>query len=351
MGGGYDAPCLPPPSGVGRLSLARVRPLRCLVVGQLPAPDLDLIRCLVPEDRVELVLAESPAVLADLGQFDVIWRLFPGTVNGVFQDLFPAALDSHPEVRWVHTASAGIDQLASYFRNRGQVTLTHSAGVTAIPISEFVVTCLLHHCKRFPELAALQSRRQFEQLSLGELGDLKVVLFGLGAIATEVARRLSPFGCSITGVRRDSGKAGPPGVSKVFAARDLVRACSAADALVLVAPLTAQTAGVVNRTVLSELADGSVLVNVARGGLIDEADLIEEMGKGRPEAAYLDAFLEEPLPASSALWTTPGVHISPHLSWSSPHLAHRTSEFFAQQLCRWLDGEALANCADPEAGY
>ncbi|MGC1183858.1 MAG: hypothetical protein WBA31_01740, partial [Candidatus Dormiibacterota bacterium] len=148
------------------MRVTEVRPLRCLVVGQLPNPDLGLVRSLIPPDRVEFVLAESPADLAGLGQCEVIWRLFPGTVDGVFRDLLPAALDSHPEVRWVHTASAGIDQLAAYFRDRDQITLTHSAGVTAIPIAEFVVTCLLHHCKRFPELAALQSQRQFEQLRL-----------------------------------------------------------------------------------------------------------------------------------------------------------------------------------------
>lgn len=325
--------------------------MRCLVLGQLPAPDLDLVRRLVPGDQAEIVVAPRNTDLATLGDFDVIWRLFPQSSSGVAQDQLPAALESHPEVRWVHTASAGIDHLAPLFLDRSQITLTHSAGVTAVPIAEFVVARLLQHCKRLPELEQLQSRRQFEQISLRELGDLSVVLFGLGAIAAEVTRRLIPFGCRISGVRRDPSKADPPGVAEVFATADLARACRGGDALILVAPLTARTEGVINEGVLSELNDQSALVNVARGGLIDETALLAGIAKGRPAAAYLDAFVEEPLPAGSPLWNTPGVHISPHLSWSSPHLARRTSELFAEQLRRWLAGEALTNRADPRAGY
>lgn len=325
--------------------------VRCLVVGQLPVPDLELVRRVIPQQRAELVLPDGGADLARLGQFEVIWRLFPAEVEGVARDQFAEALESHPEVRWVHTSSAGIDHLASLFLDRPNTLLTHSAGVTAIPIAEFVVGCLLQHCKRAAELAELQRQRRFVQLPLRELGDLRVVLFGLGAIGSEVARRLSPFGCQLVGVRRDPSRPGPPGVSQVFGSQEFARACQGADALILVAPLTPDSEGAVNTEVLSRLAPGSVLVNVARGGLVDEPALLAAAAAGRPAAAYLDTFLDEPLPENSPWWATPGVHVSPHLSWSSAHLARRTSELFGEQLRRWLAGEPLLNRADPRAGY
>lgn len=324
--------------------------VHCLVLGALPEPELDIVRRSVPENLAELVIAPAGAELSGLGQFEVIWRRFPGEDEDG-GDQLPAALEAHPEVRWVHTVSAGIDHLVDLFIDRPQIILTTSAGVTAVPIAEFVVACLLHHVKRFSELEDLQRQSQFEQLLLREMGDLQVVLLGLGAIATEVVRRLVPFGCRITAVRRDASKPAPPGVDLVRPTRELARACRDAGALVLVAPLTAETEGVVNDEVLSQLAEGSALVNVARGGLVDEGALIKGMKDGRPVEAYLDAFVEEPVPSSSPLWTAPGIHISPHLSWSSSHLGRRSSELFGEQLSRWIAGKPLLNRADPRAGY
>jgi phosphoglycerate dehydrogenase-like enzyme len=325
--------------------------VRCLAVGQFPTPDVELIRQSIPAGQAELVLTEVGDDLTRLGRFDMIWRLMPAEVDGVAHDQLANALGTHPEVDWVHTVSAGIDHLAALFADRPNVILTHSAGVTAIPIAEFVVGCLLQHCKRVAELADLQRERRFVQLTLRELGDMRVVLLGLGAIGSEVARRLAPFGCQVVGVRRDPSRPTPPGVTQVFGSQDLARSCQGADALILVAPLTPDTERAVNAEVLAELAEGSVLVNVARGGLVDEAALLAAVSAGRPAAAYLDAFVEEPLPHGSPLWTAPGVHVSPHLSWSSSHLARRTSELFAEQLRRWLAGEPLRNRADPGAGY
>lgn len=320
-------------------------------MGRVPEPDLELVRRSVAPAQVELVIPDPGMDLGGLGEFGVIWRLFPGAADAGPPERFPDSLRSHPEVRWVHTASAGIDQLATLFQNRPDTILTHSAGVAAIPIAEFVVGCLLQHCKRFSELTRQQRQRRFEQLPLRELGDLQVVLFGMGAIAGELAVRLSPFGCRLVGVRRDPSRPGPPGVQPVFGSSDLARACEGADALVLVAPLTPETRVAIDAEVLSRLALGSVLVNVARGGLVNETELLAALRQGRPAAAYLDVFTEEPLPPASPLWTAPGVHVTPHLSWSSTHLARRSSELFADQPRRWLSGEPLLNRANPEAGY
>ncbi len=330
---------------------AEFRPVRCLIVGRLPEPDLGLVREQVGLDGLELVTAAPGEEALAQGQFDCIWRLFGGRLSGDTADSLKVALSQHPEVRWVHTVSAGVDHLDEIMAPYPDIVLTNSAGVVAIPIAEFVVGCLLQHCKRYPEIWALQQQARWESLHLRELGDLKVVIMGLGAIGQELARRLLAFGCQLTGVRRHPEAGGNGLVSTLFPPDRLVDACQGADALVLAAPLTRETRGLVSAEVLAALKPGACLVNIARGGLVDEAEVMEALRTGPLAAAYLDAFEEEPLPEASPLWSAPGVHVSPHISWSSPNFTRRTSELFAAQLRRFAAGEPLANHVDLAAGY
>ena len=324
---------------------------RCLIVGQLPEPDLEAVARQAGRDRVDLVVASPGQEALDRGPFDCIWRLFEGGLTGSSGDPLGAALSAHREVRWVHTVSAGIDRLGETMARFPDILLTNSAGVVAIPIAEFVVGCLLQHCKRFPEIWALQREGRWEALALRELGDLKVVMLGLGAIGSEVARRLAPFGCHVTAVRRRPEAGGGGLVADLVASDSLVEACDGADALILAAPLTEQTRGLVSGDVLGALNQGACLVNIARGGLIDQNALLEALRSGPLSAAYLDAFEEEPLPAASPLWAAPGVFLSPHISWSSPNFARRAGELFADQLRRFAAGQPLRNRVDLSAGY
>lgn len=318
--------------------------VRCLVVGAAPEPDLSSLRELA--GPVELVWDRGGAAPGD---FDCVWRLYGGRLQGAAHDPLEVALEGHPEIRWVHTVSAGIDHLRPLFQRHRGVVLTHSAGVVAAPIAEFVVGCLLQHCKRAARLAELQRERRFEAVDLRELADLRVVILGLGAIGSRTADLLSAFGCDLIGVRRHPERGGP--ISDVRAPAELGSACDGADALVLAAPFTPATGRLVDDAILSRLAPGSVLVNIARGELVDEVALIRHLGAGPLGAAYLDAFAREPLPASSPLWGAEGVFISPHVSWSSPNFARRAVELFASQLQRFRQGEPLLNVADVTEGY
>ena len=316
------------------------------MVGNSPEPDPQVLASL--DQGVELV---GPGAGVGEGRFDCIWRLYGGRLQGVREDPLEAALAAHPEVRWVHTVSAGIDHLRDLMGAHPGVTLTTSAGVVAVPIAEYVLGCLLHHCKRFADLAELQRQHRFEALSLRELGDLKVVLVGLGAIGNEVARRAQALGAEVLAVRRRPELGGGPLDLRVVGPGHLAAACRGADALVLAAPLTESSRGLIGTLELQGLAEGAALVNVARGGLVDQPALLQALAAGPLAAAYLDAFEEEPLPPTSPLWTVPGVFISPHVSWSSPHFARRSTELFLEQLARFRRGLALRNVADLGAGY
>ena len=320
--------------------------VRCLVVGRSPTPAPEVLARL---DRgVELV---GPGAGVGEGRFDCIWRLFGGRLERGRQDPLEAGLKAHPEVRWVHTVSAGIDHLGPLLVPYPGVTLTTSAGVVAVPIAEFVLACLLHHCKRLADLEELQRKRRFEALSLRELGDLRVVLVGLGAIGNEVAKRALALGAQVIAVRRRPELGGGPCKLPVVGPEGLTEACRGADALVLAAPLTGSSRGMIGEPQLLQLAGGSALVNIARGGLVDEPALLRALAAGPLAAAYLDVFDEEPLPDSSPLWAAPGVHLSPHVSWSSPHFARRSTELFLDQLSRFRQGLPLRNAADLVQGY
>lgn len=319
-------------------------PVRCLVVGVAPEPDLTAVRELA--GPVDLVWDRDGTAEGD---FDCVWRLYGGRLQGAVQDPLETALDRHPEIRWVHSVSAGIDHLRPLFQGRPDLVLTHSAGVVAAPIAEFIVGCLLQHCKRTAHLAELQRERRFESVALRELADLRVVILGLGAIGGRAAELLSAFGCDLIGVRRHPARGGP--IADVRPAEDLGSACEGADALVVAAPFTPATGHLVDDAVLSRLAVGSVLVNVARGELIDDTALLHRLAAGPLGSAYLDAFTEEPLPVTSPLWGAERVFISPHVSWSSPNFARRAVELFASQLRRFRDGEPLLNVADVNEGY
>lgn len=324
--------------------------VRCLIVGRLPEPDLGLVLARAGGGEIDLVAAPLGLEAEVLGPFDCIWRLFEGRFAGVRRNPLADALAAHPEVRWVHSVSAGIDGFGEALAGHPDIVLTNSAGVVAIPIAEFVVGCLLHHCKRLSEIWAAQRDSRWESFRLRELGDFKVVILGFGAIGVEVARRLQPFGCRVTAVRRHPEAGGAGLALEVTSPGRLAEACLGADALVLAAPLTAETRGIVSREVLSALTREACVINIARGGLIDEPALMAAL-QGEALSAYLDAFNEEPLPRSSPFWTTPGIFLSPHISWSSPNFTRRTCELFGDQLRRFSQGQKLLNQVDLRAGY
>ncbi len=316
------------------------------MVGRSPTPDPGVLARL---DRgVELV---GPGAGVGEGRIDCIWRLFGGRLEEAPEDPLEAGLKAHPGVLWVHTVSAGIEHLRPLLVGYPEVTLTTSAGVVAVPIAEFVVACLLHHCKRLSDLDELQRQRRFEAVPLRELGDLRVVLVGLGAIGNEVAKRALALGAQVIAVRRRPELGGGPHKLPVVGPEGLTEACRGADALVLAAPLTGGTRGMIGDQQLLQMAGGSALVNIARGGLVDEPALLRALAGGPLAAAYLDAFAEEPLPDSSPLWTARGAHLSPHVSWSSPHFARRSTELFLDQLSRFRQGLPLQNAADLARGY
>jgi len=281
----------------------------------------------------------------------------PGDSADALAELLAGA---HPALRWVHATSAGAGELV---RRAGldrdaldRVVITTSSGVHAVPLAEFAVLGLLAVAKDLPGLVAAQRARSWPTVRqpLRELRGQTLVLVGLGEIGREVARLGKALGMRTVGVRRGARPTGappPPFTDEVHRADRLPELAGRADALVVSLPLTGETAGLLDRATIERLPPSCIFVNVGRGGVVDEAALVDALRERRIAGAVLDVFATEPLPPGSPLWTLPNALVSPHAAALSEHENERIVEQFVANLRRFLDGEPLANAVQPGVWY
>jgi phosphoglycerate dehydrogenase-like enzyme len=254
-----------------------------------------------------------------------------------------------PKLRWIHSASAGVDRISiPSVRQRGLV-VTNARGVFSRPIAEYVVMMSLAVARRLPQLLELQRERTWQPLRGRELSELTIGIVGYGSIGAEVARLLQPFGCRIVATRRHPER-GADGV-ELYGLDDLREVLRASHIVVVAAPLTEETAGLIGAEQLAEMREDAWLINIARGRLIDELALRRALESGWIGGAVLDVFSEEPLSPDSPLYRTPNVIITPHTSWASDRVIERSVELFIDNLRRDRAGEPLRNVVDLEAGY
>ena len=274
---------------------------------------------------------------------------------GITADLLAAAR----RLRWVHSAAAGVGNVLKSGIADTDVVLTNSAGIHAIPMAEFVIAGILHFMRGLDVAIDQQRRAEWSKAffvaddsPLRELGDSRVLIVGTGGIGQATATRLSCFGATCIGVRRRPEMGVPPGFAEVVGPERLEDELPKANVLILAAPLTSATAQLMPRERLERLPRGAIVVNVARGGLMDElavADLLEE---GWLRGAVLDVFTEEPLPAEHRLWRLRSALVVPHVSPVSPgRFWPRQLDLFLDNWRRYSAGQSLRNLVDKHAGY
>jgi phosphoglycerate dehydrogenase-like enzyme len=238
-----------------------------------------------------------------------------------------------PALEVVQVRSAGVDWIVDLVPPH--VTLCGARGTRDRAMAEWVVAALLADLKGVRPFAEAQAARRWQRLDIGDLGELKVLILGHGAIGRETERLLAPFGTEVRGVARRARD----GVASLSELGSLL---GWADALVNLLPLTPATERLVDAAMLSSLPDGALYVNAGRGATTDTSALLEELQRGRLRAV-LDVVDPEPLPPEHPLWEAPGVLISPHVAGDTAESDRAAWRLVGEQLARFARGEPLLN--------
>lgn len=254
-----------------------------------------------------------------------------------------------PSLRWVQICSTGFSDNVTPQVLDGTVTLTNAPGLHTIPIAESVLAAMLDHAKRLKQRRADQRNRVWRQLANDELFGRTVLIVGLGRIGQQVAILCQTFGMRVVGTRRSPGSV--EHVDEVFPPSELIDRLVTADFIVIAVPHTPETIDMLDARAFSAMKASAYLVNVGRGVVVDEGAMIDALRSGRIAGAYLDAFVEEPLPTDSPLWGLENVLLVPHDSHSSPHIGDRMVELFCDNLRRYVAGQPLDHVCDPGRGY
>jgi phosphoglycerate dehydrogenase-like enzyme len=240
-------------------------------------------------------------------------------------------LRASPKLQWVHAHSAGLDRpIYAELQVRG-VRVTSSAGANAAPVAHTAVAAVLALGRQFPVQIAAQYKRQYTPMTnhskLHDLTGQTALVLGLGAIGSLIAKYLTALDIKVIGITRSNFD-------------ELSRYLPKIDFLVLACPLTAQTKGLVNAQLLSKMKAGSYLVNVARGEVCVEADVIAALQSGQLGGAFLDGFEVEPLSTDSPLWSSPNVMLSAHTAGHFTGHADAVTQIFIKHLSNFLKAAA-----------
>lgn len=351
--------------------MSEARPITIGIASQLESEFVEQI-CAAAPDRIEVLY--DPSILpptryvadhtgpanwvrtpdqqakweAMLAQCDVLWDLPYKEKKSV--------LELCPNLRWVQTSSAGVGGLIKRLGlDFTDVIVTTASGIHAKPLAEFVFAVLLSWVKEFPRLRNEQQAHRWERYCAGELDGRTITVVGPGRIGREVGRLAHAFGMHTIAIAShiDQGRAASLGFDEAFDRSGLHDALSRSDFVVLSTPHTAGTENLIDAAAIAAMKPGIVLVNIARGIVIDEDAMIAALRSGHIAYAGLDVFRTEPLPADSPLWDLPNVLVAPHSASTAWNENQRIVDIFVRNLPLYLSGryDEMSPLLDKRRGY
>jgi len=310
---------------------------------QLPASAIERIRRELPDASVVHSTndGEFAAAIRDADAV-LLTRLSP--------DQFAAA----SRLRWIHSAAAGIGGLLFPALAESDVILTNSRGIHGVTMAEHVIGVTIALLRSFPRAVRDQAAHRWPYTDLAAVRLLHgrhMLVVGLGAIGSAVARAASALGMRVSGIRRNLLAPAPDGVGRVAGPDDLLALLAEADVVVLAAPLTAGTRALIGARELEAMRPTALLVNVARGKLVDERALEAALVRRSIGGAALDVVEHEPLDPASPLWDLPNVLVTPHTSGFREDYWDAVVDIFLDNARRLEAGRQLINVVDKRAGY
>jgi phosphoglycerate dehydrogenase-like enzyme len=341
-----------------------VTTIRYLSTLSFPDDWLDAVRAVFPDVAVEQIPAEKPSDVPE----DVWAHVDVLQTSAVLPE--PAAA---PRLRWVQLDTSGVDHLRDHAIWTAPVEITTIGGVSPVPLAEYAMFAVLGMAHRLPAMLRTRARREWptpaqrwQRFLPASLDGATVVVLGYGRIGREIGRLARAHGMTVVGVTRTGIRSRPAeradfadfgrsaaevDPAEVVAVERLREVLPRADFLIVVAPLTDHTRGLVGGAEFAALKPGAVLINVARGGIVDETALQAALDAGRLAGAVLDVFDDEPLPPDSPWWDHPLVLATPHVAGLAPAYSDQVQQIVVENLRRFLAGEPLLNRVDRVRGY
>ncbi|MGA7909094.1 MAG: D-2-hydroxyacid dehydrogenase [Candidatus Sulfotelmatobacter sp.] len=272
--------------------------------------------------------------------------------------LRPEQFAAARSLRWIHTPTAAVHQFLFPELIKSDVVLTNAREVHGPVVAEHVIALILALAKKIPQAVRLQEKRKWGQDAIWgagprprEIAGATLGLIGLGSIGRTVAGAAAALGMRVIAVREHVERAKPESVLEVFALNQLDELLVQSDFVVIAAPLTAATRGLINAARLAAMKPDAYLVNIGRGPQVDEAALADALRGRKIAGAALDVFEQEPLPPESPLWELDNLLITPHTAGLSEKLWRRHYELFSENLRRYVAGESLLFAVDKQKGY
>ena len=252
----------------------------------------------------------------------------------------PDLIRAMPRLEWVQALTTGVDNLLAMEALDPGVTITNARGIHGSQMSELAILLMMAAARRFPLTVANQARGAWERWPQPLLQGKTACIVGLGVIAEALAERCRAFGVTLVGV--SDGRSELPGFAQIFRRSALAQAVAGADFVVVVVPYAPETHHLVDAKILAAMKPSAILVNISRGGCVDEAALEHALSSGAIGGAALDVFETEPLPSESPFWSMPNVIVTPHIGGMSDIYAEQVLPVVAENLAAYAKGGASA---------
>lgn len=307
---------------------------------------LNALKPVPPETKI--IVGGSPEAFSKEALAEARIVLFNGSLGPILQKIYP----SLPKVEWLHCLSAGLDAVLTPEIVQMPTPLTNSRGVYARSLSEFALAGMLYFAKNLNRMRAAQRAQKWEQFDIEELHGKVLGIVGYGEIGRRTAERAKPFGMQVHILRRRPQlAAGDSLVDQVYGADQLDSLLAASDYLLVSAPLTAETRGMLGAAQLAQMKSSAVLINLGRGPVVVEAALVEVLRQEKIRGAVLDVFDKEPLPAGHPFYSLDNVLLSPHCADHTATWMEEAMQLFLENLELFRAGKPLKNITDKKSGY
>src|SRR5208282_2686032 len=302
--------------------------LKVLVSRKIDAQHLQRIHSCMPE--IEVRNCTGSAALSAIGDAEIL-------LAGEFtKEMFASA----QELKWIQAISAGVDRFLFPEFVASEVILTNTKGVYSSPCSDHVLAVVLSFARSFNRFARLQTAHKWQKFQMDELQGKTIGIIGLGNIGREIERKAKCFGMNVLAASRKTNNPS-----------QLVPLLEQSDFVVLSLPLTRETRGLIGKENLSRMKKTAFLINIGRGQLIKEKELVTALRESKIAGAALDVFEQEPLPSDSELWDMENVIITPHIAGDSKQEMARILDIFCENLNRYVSKIPLINVVDKQVGY